>query len=223
MRAGWAVLLALIVGDAGCLASLGGFNCGSDAACGVGRVCIGQRCAAADPGCPGGYRWDGTAGARSGQCAFAPTADLAAPPGSDLSPGGACTTGARCSVGPTAGTCLSGTCCTGCVSGGTACLTAPSVTDCGIGGVACVSCDDHNDCTADACQADGTCTHTPVANGLTCNGALCQAGAACPGACASCVQIGSCQAAQCVGGSTYSCCHVGSQCRASAGRASCSD
>ena len=49
------------------------------------------------------------------------------------------------------------------------------------------TCDDGNPCTVDACNGDGTCSHTAAANGATCTGTN------------KCDQAYSCQAGACVG------------------------
>jgi hypothetical protein len=200
---------ALALGTAGCVTNLGAFVCTSDASCGAGRMCIDQSCAAPDPGCAAGYRWDDTAGARGGQCAQVVITNPA------------CTAnGNACMEGKAAGQCLNGTCCTGCIAG-TACQTAMSVTVCGIGGVQCMSCDDGNDCTADACQADGTCSHTAVVNGTSCAGTQCRQATSCPG-CNECAQVGACQAGQCMSATTFMCCPGLAQCHVMQnGRARC--
>jgi len=67
------------------------------------------------------------------------------------------------------------------------------------------SCDDGNPCTADACNGNGGCSHTPVENGTTCSGTN------------QCEQTYSCQAGACVGSNPVACtasdaCHAAGTC-----------
>lgn len=57
------------------------------------------------------------------------------------------------------------------------------------GGECCsaAKCDDGNPCTVDSCNGDGTCSHTPAANGTTCSGTN------------KCEQTYTCQAGVCTG------------------------
>ncbi|HZU81291.1 MAG TPA: hypothetical protein VE987_00160, partial [Polyangiaceae bacterium] len=69
--------IALLGAVAGCAADAP-FACDSDAACDPGERCVDRACAAADPACPGGLRWDDSSGDRAGLCARLP--DLASTP-----------------------------------------------------------------------------------------------------------------------------------------------
>jgi hypothetical protein len=90
--------LAAALGLAGCGLGADGFSCSTDTACGAGRVCITRTCAAVDPGCGTGYRWDSTARVHAGLC-------VCAQAGSDGTP---CMNGY----------CMSGSCTLGCFIGG---------------------------------------------------------------------------------------------------------
>ena len=75
------------------------------------------------------------------------------------------------------------------------------------------SCDDGNPCTADSCNGDGTCAHTPLANGSSCAGSN------------QCEQTYACQAGACVGSNPVTCtasdaCHVAGTCNPSTGACS---
>ena len=100
-----------------------------------------------------------------------------------LADGAACDQGNEC----TTGMCADGECDATPVEDGTACgdwqFGSPGFCVAGECRVACETaqeCDDLNDCTADACTPiDGgaVCDYTPVADGTTCAGGMCQAGA----------------------------------------------
>jgi RHS repeat-associated protein len=84
------------------------------------------------------------------------------------------------------------------------------------GGECCTatSCDDGNPCTSDACNGDGTCGHTPVANGTSC-----------PAGSNKCEQSYTCQAGACVGSNPVTCtaqdqCHGAGTCNAVTGACS---
>jgi RHS repeat-associated protein len=83
------------------------------------------------------------------------------------------------------------------------------------GGECCTpaTCDDGNPCTVDACNGDGTCSHTPAPNGTSCTGTN------------KCEQTFTCQAGACVGSNPVVCtaqdaCHVAGTCNPSTGTCS---
>ncbi len=76
------------------------------------------------------------------------------------------------------------------------------------------SCDDGNPCSIDTCNPNGTCSHTPAANGT-----------ACPTGANLCNQTYACQAGVCTGSNPIVCtasdqCHVAGTCNSSTGQCS---
>ena len=76
------------------------------------------------------------------------------------------------------------------------------------------TCDDGNPCTTDSCNGDGTCNHSPVANGTTC-----------PNGSNKCEQTYTCQAGVCTGSNPVTCtaedqCHVAGTCDPTTGACS---
>jgi outer membrane protein assembly factor BamB len=74
-------------------------------------------------------------------------------------------------------------------------------------------CDDGNACTADSCNTDGTCAHTPVVNGTSCTGTN------------KCDESYSCQAGVCTGSNPVTCpaldsCHAPGACDPTSGTCS---
>jgi hypothetical protein len=234
-----AILLVLV---ASCSRALSGFVCQSDPSCGSGRKCIDNGCAVPDPLCASGFHWDDSAGMRGGTCT--PNSDGGSVVGScviagvtygasTLNPANQCqqcdpllsttmwssvAAGMACS----GGRCVGGTCCTGCVTAAGRCVPTPDAANCGWGGAACISCSSGNDCVGDSCNRDGTCGHTMLSNN-SCAGPQCAQGAACPGGCAQCSQVGMCSVGQCINPS-YVCCSVGTTCSVSgSGHARCGD
>lgn len=118
----------------------------------------------------------------------------------------------------TDGRCLSGSCCTGCVGGGS-CQTGNTATYCGDNGAACGSCSTTDECKTASCstfscvisnKADGTaCTNGTCQNGTCCTGCVdgsgnCQVGTATSncgtgGVTCSVCSAGECQTATCNG------------------------
>jgi hypothetical protein len=244
-----AIVLLLV---AGCSRGLTGFVCKSDPSCGSDRKCIDGSCAVADPLCASGYHWDDSAGPRGGSCTPNITSDSGVRVPSDAGSSGAsgCLIGGtfytagtlnpanRCqqcdplqsvstwspvAVGSACpgGRCVAGACCTGCVTATGGCQATPNVSSCGTGGASCVNCASANECITDSCNSDGTCGHTML-SGTSCAGSQCAQGAACPGSCAQCSQVGTCQSGQC-SSLSFVCCPTGVTCSvSSSGRARCS-
>ncbi|HXI55039.1 MAG TPA: esterase-like activity of phytase family protein, partial [Polyangia bacterium] len=108
---------------------------------------------------------------------------------------------------------------TGCASGFADCNGQPgdgceqrlnTPTSCGGCGI---SCDDSNPCTADACSADGVCTHTSVEDGLACDDGN------------ACTRADSCRDGACVGSQPVACaaadqCHGAGSCDPATGACS---
>jgi hypothetical protein len=133
--------------------------------------------------------------------------DAACATSADCAPGTVCLPGEQCDRGQA--TCVGGAndgapCCRadecpgGVCPGDDCSLNRDDVPgccrcDCTTAVVACAGCDDGNPCTTDACDAAGSCTHAPVADGTSCG-----AGDPCHGS-------GRCNAGACVAGAPVSC------------------
>src|SRR5206468_351945 len=125
----------------------------------------------------------------------------------DCAPGSACVTGEACDHGQAF--CIGGEndgrpCCRADECAGGVCpgddcsrnrddVPGCCRCDCTSAPGGCAGCDDGNPCTAEACDADGACTHAPVPDGTACGG-----GAVCHGS-------GRCERGTCVAGGAVNC------------------
>jgi hypothetical protein len=179
---------------------------GDGTSCGNGQICNAGACVS---GCfiAGAFVPPGTLNAanRCQQCDPLQSTSTWSP----VAVGSACT----------GGRCVAGACCTGCVTANGGCQATPTISNCGTGGASCKSCNSGSDCISDSCNSDGTCGHTTL-SGNSCAGPQCGQGAACPGACAQCSQVGTCQAGQCTSPALV-CCPGTVVCSVSGGRARC--
>ncbi|HEY8429216.1 MAG TPA: DUF4215 domain-containing protein, partial [Sandaracinaceae bacterium] len=190
--------------------------CTADAQCTgspAGDQCVSGVCAACDPGdhagCGGATPFC-NASRQCVQCLAAGDCDDGNPCTTDsCDASGMCVhtdlDAGACTDGDQMGTCVAGTCCTGCRMGST-CAAGTSASACGDDGAACMACsgstpacaggrcvectadahcDDGNPCTTDTCNtATNTCAHTALDSGTCTDGGqmgTCVAGSCCTG------------------------------------------
>ncbi len=165
-----------------CLATLG-------ILVGAGRGIIGcSSSSCKDTGTCGDYSWDAEAGAVDVNGEGVGTDARADRDGAGGSSGGgpdapdgadspadvlSCVEGAACAGEAGAGTCHSGSCCSGCWDG-RQCQAGGVANQCGKGGTACQACADKDACNTATCNS-GACS-TRAISGPTCTGGVCVAG-----------------------------------------------
>jgi len=195
-----------------------GTSCTAPGACNGAGMCKDSTCeASSGPSCDDHNPCTADSCDASGKCVHVPVSD-----GTSCSDGNACNGAETCQAGvcksgppPVCNSnnpCTVGSCvpATGCVLTPVADGTTCPSTNCGT--AACKqgmcmatsgpNCDDGNPCTADSCGPNGTCVHTPVANGTSCsdmnacNGLeTCQAGQCHPGTPVTCTAVDACHGA----------------------------
>jgi hypothetical protein len=141
-----------------------------------------------------------TCGAGGVTCSACSTAAACKSP--DCTSGGSCTTKNATdgsSTNCSGGTCLTGSCCTGCWSGST-CAGGGSTSACGAGGTTCQTCSTSNECKTPYCSG-GLCGTSNVSDGTTCTGGSCCGG--------TCYTTGCCQGSTHYSGNTNARCGSG--------------